>query len=65
VPYPPVIAETANAQLMAEALDPILLEPDWSIVQTTVTPVFGRTYIADGKHEPTWRERVFGRRRRD
>jgi hypothetical protein len=43
----------------------VLFEPDWSIVQTTVTPVFGRGYIADGKHEPTWRERVFGRRRRD
>jgi hypothetical protein len=48
-----------------QPLDPVLFEPDWSIVQTTVTPVFGRGYIADGKHEPTWRERVFGRRRRD
>lgn len=46
-----------------EPLDPVLLEPDWSIVQTTVTPLFGRTYIADGRHEPTWRERLFGRRR--
>jgi hypothetical protein len=51
-----------------ESLKPLaaeLLEPDWSIVQATVYPLFGRTYTADGKYEPTWRERVFGRRHRD